>query len=76
MFDGLPLWRVAEDLSISITTAFRWRHRFLKAPTNNKPGEVTGIIEADEMFFWKALKENGPFITDQPGSEVASVARN
>ena len=56
MFDGLPLWRVAEELGISITTAFRWRHRFLKAPTNNKPSEVTGIIEADEMFFLESFK--------------------
>jgi transposase-like protein/IS1 family transposase len=56
MFDGLPLWRVAEALGISMTTAFRWRHRFLKAPTNNKPGEVTGIIEADEMFFLESFK--------------------
>ncbi|MDX2368302.1 MAG: IS1595 family transposase [Colwellia sp.] len=56
MFDGLPLWRVAEVLGISITTAFRWRHRFLKAPTNNKPSEVTGIIEADEMFFLESYK--------------------
>ena len=56
MFDGLPLWRVAEELGISITTAFRWRHRFLKAPTNNKPDELTGIIEADEMFFLESFK--------------------
>lgn len=56
MFDGLPLWRVAEELGISITTAFRWRHRFLKAPTNNKPSEVSGIIEADEMFFLESHK--------------------
>jgi transposase-like protein/IS1 family transposase len=56
MFDGLPLWRVAEELGISITTAFRWRHRFLKAPTHNKPDEVTGIIEADEMFFLESFK--------------------
>jgi transposase-like protein len=56
MFDGLPLWRVAEELGISITTAFRWQHRFLKAPTHNKPGEVTGIIEADEMFFLESFK--------------------
>ena len=56
MFDGLPLWRVAQELGISITTAFRWRHRFLKAPTDNKPGEVTGITEADEMFFLESFK--------------------
>ena len=56
MFDGLPLWRVAAQLGISITTAFRWRHRFLKAPTSNKAKEVTGIVEADEMFFLESYK--------------------
>lgn len=65
MFDGLPLWRVAEELDIAITTAFRWRHRFLKAPTNDKPSEVAGIIETDEMFFLESYKGNQT-IHDRP----------
>lgn len=58
MFDTLPLWRVAEELEIAISTAFRWRHRFLKAPTQDKPSELAGIIEADEMIFMESYKGN------------------
>ncbi len=58
MFDTLPLWRVAEELKIATSTAFRWRHRFLKAPSNDKPSEVAGIIEADEMIFLESYKGN------------------
>lgn len=58
MFDGLSLWRVAEILGVAVTTAFRWRHRFLKSPTYDKPTEVAGIIEADEMIFLESFKGN------------------
>jgi hypothetical protein len=58
MFDTLPLWRVAEKLKIATSSAFRWRHRFLKAPSNDKPSEVAGIIEADEMIFLESYKGN------------------
>src|SRR3972149_2112552 len=37
----------AERCDIDLTTAFRWRHRFLEAAQEEKPGSVTGIGEAD-----------------------------
>jgi transposase-like protein/IS1 family transposase len=58
MFDGLPLWKVADYVGVAVSTAFRWRHRFLAAPTNDKPTEVAGIIEADEMIFLESYKGN------------------
>jgi hypothetical protein len=76
MFDGLPLWRVAQELGISITTAFRWRNRFLKAPTDNNPMKSLALSKPMKCFSLKASRENGPFITDQPESEVASAAKN
>ena len=48
--------QTARDLGVAETTAFRWRHRFLAAPTLNKISEVTGIVEADEMFFLESYK--------------------
>ncbi|WNC71288.1 IS1595 family transposase [Thalassotalea psychrophila] len=48
------------------TTAFRWRHRFLKAPATRKPSEVTGIIEADEMFFAESFKGNQTIHNREP----------
>ncbi len=58
MFDTLPLWQVAEELNVAVSTAFRWRHRFLQAPAKDKPSEVAGIIEADEMIFLESYKGN------------------
>ena len=58
MFDALPLWLVSEELNVA-TTAFRWRHRFLDAPTKAKPSDVAGIIEADKGLsskYTKAIK--------------------
>lgn len=66
MLDGLPIRRVAELLDVAETTAFRWRHRFLKAPATRKPSEVAGIIEADEMFFAESFKGNQTIYNRQP----------
>lgn len=66
MLDGLPIRRVAELLEVAETTAFRWRHRFLKAPAHRKPSEVAGIIEADEMFFMESFKGNQTIYDRKP----------
>jgi transposase-like protein len=66
MLDGLPIRRVAELLGVAETTAFRWRHRFLKAPSTRKPSEVAGIIEADEMFFAESFKGNQTIYNRKP----------
>jgi transposase-like protein len=58
MIDGLTLRKCAARLNINLTTAFRWRHRFLKLPTDNLPKEVSGIVEADETFFLESFKGN------------------
>ena len=58
MFYSLPIWKVSDYLGVAPSTAFRWRHRFLAAPTKDKPSEVAGIIEADEMVFLESYKGN------------------
>jgi hypothetical protein len=65
MFDALPLWRVAELLDVAISTAFRWRHRFLAGPTHDKTSEVARIVECDETFFLESFKGNQT-IHDRP----------
>ena len=42
------------------TTAFRWRHRFLRAPAVNKPRSLSGIVEADETLVLGSLQ--GPMV--------------
>lgn len=55
---GLSITKMAELMDVAITTAFRWRHRFLAAPTAARPTKVSGIIEADETFFTESFKGN------------------
>jgi len=55
---GLSITKMAELMAVARTTAFRWRHQFLVAPTAAKPNEVSGIIEADETLFTALFKGN------------------
>lgn len=48
--------KTATHCGIAVSTAFRWRHRFLKAATEEKPGKLEDIAEADETYFRESLK--------------------
>lgn len=63
----------AERCGVAVSTAFRWRHRFLtaKEPTPT----LTGIVEADEAFVllsykgsrvWERARKGLPVATDPP----------
>ena len=56
LVDGISLRRVAARLDVDLTTAFRWRHRFLKAPKALKPKVLEGTVEADETYFLRSEK--------------------
>jgi transposase-like protein len=48
---GTPLAgprKVAERCDIALSTAFRWRHRHLKAPRDVQTPVLAGIVEADD----------------------------
>lgn len=51
LVDGISLRKVAARLEVDLTTAFRWRHRFLEAPKEDKPQRLEGTVEADETYF-------------------------
>lgn len=51
LVDRLSLRKVAARLNVDLTTAFRWRHRFLKAPKARKAKALDGTVEADETYF-------------------------
>lgn len=53
---AMSVRKSAEACGVSNDTAFRWRHRFLTAPTANKPVQIGGIVEADETFFRRSFK--------------------
>jgi transposase-like protein len=48
--------RAAEHLGVHKNTAFRWRHRFLTLPKTDRPLCLSGIAEADEMYFLESQK--------------------
>lgn len=54
--DGLILREVAERLHIAVSTAHRWRHRFLAAPKSLQSRALGGIAEADETYFLRSHK--------------------
>lgn len=56
MVQGLTVRKTAKRLGVDTTTAFRWRHRFLKALRDMNPSELSGIVEADETFFLESFK--------------------
>ncbi len=56
MIEGKSLAKTAALCGVHPTTAFRWRHRFLRAPSVNKPRTVRGIVEADETFLLESFK--------------------
>jgi transposase-like protein len=56
MIEGKSLAKSAELCGVHPTTAFRWRHRFLRAPASDKPQSLKGIVEADETFILESFK--------------------
>jgi transposase-like protein len=56
MIEGKSLAKTAALCGVHPTTAFRWRHRFLRAPAVNKPRRLSGIVEADETFILESFK--------------------
>ena len=56
MIEGKSLAKAAELCGVHPTTAFRWRHRFLRSPAADKPRMLSGIVEADETFILESFK--------------------
>jgi transposase-like protein len=56
LMDGVTIAEAAEQCDVHPETAFRWRHRFLKAFCADKAVELSGIAEADETFFLQSFK--------------------
>ncbi len=56
LMTGESLVEAAKRCDIAVTTAFRWRHRFLSAPALDKPSQLNGIVEADETYLLESFK--------------------
>ena len=53
--NGDTIATAAKRCGIAVSTAFRWRHRFL-AGINTSTDKLKGIIEADETYFLESRK--------------------
>src|SRR3954464_3828009 len=47
---GRTVAKAAPHCGVHLTTSFRWRHRFLRAPAAAREA-LGGVVEADETFF-------------------------
>jgi transposase-like protein len=56
LITGESLAKVAKRCEVAVTTAFRWRHRFLSAPALDKPSQLSGIVEVDETCILESFK--------------------
>jgi transposase-like protein len=56
LITGESVATAAKRCDVAVTTAFRWRHRFLAASTQDKPSRLSGIVEADETFILESFK--------------------
>jgi transposase-like protein len=56
MIDHASVRKAAEICDIDKTTSFRWRHRFLQRPCDDKATRLRDIVEVDETFFLESFK--------------------
>lgn len=64
--EGLSVRESAKRLGVSVSTAFRWRHRFLQAVTAHQPVLMSGIVELDETYFRRSQKGAKKGLTRPP----------
>ncbi len=59
LLQRVSLRKCASECGISVQTAFIWRHKILNALQQDQDGRVlSGVIEADEMYFSISFKGN------------------
>jgi transposase-like protein len=56
MINHASVRKAAEVCGIDKTTSFRWRHRFLERPCEQRATKLTDIVEVDETFFLESFK--------------------
>ena len=56
LMTGESVVEAAKRCDVAVSTAFRWRHRFLSAPALDKPAQLSGIVEADETYIRESFK--------------------
>ena len=65
---------VAAGVEVHQVTAWRWRHRFLKAAANDNAAILSGVVEADETFFPRSFKGSRAWQQGKPPQNRAARA--
>lgn len=53
---SLSVRRAAAEMGVHRTTAFRWRHRFLRFASTTRASALAGVAEADETYTLRSYK--------------------
>lgn len=56
LHEGLSVRKAAARLGVHPSTAFRWRHRWLRVPCEVKASRMAGVVEADETYQLRSYK--------------------
>jgi transposase-like protein len=70
--DGDTVKASAERCGVAVSTAFRWRHRFLEAIKTNA-AKLRGIVEADETFVLASRKGDRTWARAKKGQTVPDL---
>ncbi len=63
---------IESGIGVNHVTAWRWRHRFLKAAANDNASLLSGVIEADETFFRESFKGSRGWKRDKAPAQRAA----
>ena len=75
MAEGRSVRQSAKACEVHRNTAFRWRHRFLTLPDQQKALSLVGIAEADETFFLESFKGKKQGMTRAPRKRGGKAAK-
>ncbi len=70
--DGDTVKVSAERCGVAVSTAFRWRHRFLEA-IKTSAGKLRGIVEADETFVLASRKGDRAWTRAKDGKSTPTL---
>ena len=73
--DGRSIRRSALACEVHRNTTFRWRHRFLALPNEQKATSLTGIAEADETYFLESFKGKKHGMTRTPHQRGSKASK-
>jgi transposase-like protein len=66
---------VASGIGVHQVTAWRWRHRFLRAAANDNTAILSGVVEANETFIPRSFKGSRGWKTGTPPANRAARSR-